>query len=261
MKLKLAALLLGSALLFQLVPVQANDYDRNDTDNPIRLVAYVLHPFGVALEWAVMRPVHWLAHQSGFSYVMGHEPRPRAHVVMPITRMEDLNFTSEMFPTSEQRQRDLLGGDVEMNILPDSVEYIIVQDVLFTPGKANLSAEGKAVLQKVVSVLRQEYTDEPIIVEGHTDDQPIRSSGWRSNWELGSARALTLVHFLVDEVGFDADRLSAMNYGQFKPRVSNDTAENRRLNRRAVITVVTGPEAQMPIEMDPQVEPLMVPAQ
>lgn len=54
----------------------AHEYDRNDTDCPWRIAAYVLHPVGVALEWTITRPVHWLVMQPGFCYVFGHEPQP-----------------------------------------------------------------------------------------------------------------------------------------------------------------------------------------
>ena len=60
---------------------QAHEYDRNDSDHPMRYAAYLLHPFGVAIEWTITRPFHWLVMQPGFSYVFGHEPVPGKGVV------------------------------------------------------------------------------------------------------------------------------------------------------------------------------------
>ncbi|MFC1594414.1 flagellar motor protein MotB, partial [Candidatus Omnitrophota bacterium] len=77
-----------------------------------------------------------------------------------------------------------------------------------------------------------------IAVEGHTDNVPIRYSGWLSNWELSSARALSVLHFLIDEGGINPERLSANGYGEFHPVVSNDTPEGQQQNRRVEIVIL-----------------------
>jgi chemotaxis protein MotB len=76
------------------------------------------------------------------------------------------------------------------------------------------------------------------MIEGHTDDQPIARSGWKSNWELGSARALAILHFMA-RMNFDPSKLSAATYGQYRELAANDSPAQRALNRRAVITVKT----------------------
>jgi chemotaxis protein MotB len=78
----------------------------------------------------------------------------------------------------------------------------------------------------------------PIRIEGHTDDVPIRTARYGSNWELSTARASAVVAYLIQEVGIEPRRLSAAGYGEFHPRVANDTQENRARNRRIDIVVL-----------------------
>ena len=75
-------------------------------------------------------------------------------------------------------------------------------------------------------------------IEGHTDNEPIEYSGWKSNWELSTARALSVLHYLADQEGIAPQRLSAVGYGEYKPVASNDTKEGRRLNRRVEIVIL-----------------------
>jgi len=77
-----------------------------------------------------------------------------------------------------------------------------------------------------------------IVVEGHTDSIPMRSSRMMSNWELSAARAYSVVDYIIKEEGISPDRLSAVGYGQFKPVAPNDTPANRALNRRVEINIL-----------------------
>jgi len=75
-------------------------------------------------------------------------------------------------------------------------------------------------------------------VEGHTDNEPIKYSGWRSNWELSSGRALAVVHYLIDKRNLEPDRIRAVGFGEFQPVASNDAPEGRRQNRRVEIVIL-----------------------
>jgi chemotaxis protein MotB len=88
-------------------------------------------------------------------------------------------------------------------------------------------------------MIKKDYANNEIVVQGFTDSQPIKHSKWKSNWELGGARALTLVHYLVDQAGFPTDKVAAMSFGESRNVAPNDTPENMAQNRRAVITVKT----------------------
>ena len=242
MRLKLAVLCMCCAMLLAAAtPAWAHDYDRNDTDNPMRVVAYIVHPVGVLLEWTITRPIHWLAMQPGFSYVMGHDPHPQADVVVPLHKWEEhgIQEPAAASAASAEQTRELMDQNVQVKVTPDGVEYTVVGDVLFKSGSADITDQGKTILSELARVIKSDYADNEIVVGGHTDNEPIKYSAWKSNWELGGQRALNLVHYLASEGGFDAKKLSAVSYGEFRPKAPNDSPENMALNRRAVITVKT----------------------
>jgi len=87
-------------------------------------------------------------------------------------------------------------------------------------------------------VLQENVPDLNVGIEGHTDNQPIQYSGWKSNWELSAARALSVLHYLADEKGVAPVRLSAIGYGENQPVASNDTKEGRKENRRVEVVIL-----------------------
>jgi len=105
----------------------------------------------------------------------------------------------------------------------------LVDKVLFQSGKAELTASGVRVLEKVGKAVK-DLVDKQIWVQGHTDDQPIAGANakFESNWELASARALSVVHFLQDDAGIVGKRLAAVSLGKHRP-VSKWRAKNRRI--------------------------------
>lgn len=106
----------------------------------------------------------------------------------------------------------------------------------FPIGRAEPTPSAKLILTEIGGVLARESS--AIRVEGHTDDVPMRSPEFASNWELSTARATQVVQFLVEHGGLPPARLSAAGYGQFKPRVANDTQAGRARNRRVDIVVL-----------------------
>ncbi|HSH70991.1 MAG TPA: OmpA family protein, partial [Deferrisomatales bacterium] len=95
--------------------------------------------------------------------------------------------------------------------------------------------------------------DRGTLVEGHTDDVPIRgvlAQRFPTNWELSAARALSVVRFLQEVGGVDPARLAAAGYGEYRPAVPNDSAENRARNRRIELKLVPLPQAEPPEEAD-----------
>ncbi len=109
--------------------------------------------------------------------------------------------------------------------------------VLFAAGKPTLRAEGRSSLESIVSAIRNEYATKDILVFGHTDDAPIKNSGWKDNFELSVQRALSVVRFLRDR-GIDPERLAACGAGEHRPRVANTSKANRAKNRRVEIYAV-----------------------
>ena len=113
----------------------------------------------------------------------------------------------------------------------------LVDQVLFDSGKAELRHSAHAVLDKVAQVL-QEVPDQPVGIEGHTDNVPITRSGWADNHALSVARAKAVLSYLVAQQGIDAARLTAVGYGEDHPIESNKTAAGRQRNRRVEIVIL-----------------------
>lgn len=111
-------------------------------------------------------------------------------------------------------------------------ELEIRSQVLFNSGAATLARSGEALLEKLAPVLLA--TDGLIFIEGHTDNQPIQSEAFASNWELAAARATEVLQFFVIE-GVSKTKLRAVSFGDTKPIVENDSDSNRQQNRRVSI--------------------------
>jgi chemotaxis protein MotB len=109
-------------------------------------------------------------------------------------------------------------------------------DILFPSGSAELSKEGQAALPRVGAVLAQ-LKDNEYQVEGHTDNVPIKTSKYPSNWELAAARAITVVKTL-NAAGVPSNQVSAASYAEYKPAATNETPEGKQANRRIEIVVV-----------------------
>ena len=108
-------------------------------------------------------------------------------------------------------------------------------DVLFDSGKAEVKPQGQEALAKVAQVLST-IADRRFLVAGHTDNVPIRSGRYRSNWDLSAARAIEVTLFLVAK-GMKPQALAAAGFGEFDPIVQNDTPEHRTQNRRIEIVL------------------------
>jgi chemotaxis protein MotB len=93
-------------------------------------------------------------------------------------------------------------------------------------------------LDKVSAVLKDNMAQFNIGIEGHTDNIPIKHSNWKSNWELSTARALSVLHYLEKNQGISPERLSAIGYGEYRPVASNETNEGRKQNRRVEIVIL-----------------------
>jgi chemotaxis protein MotB len=113
-----------------------------------------------------------------------------------------------------------------------------LSEVFFDSGKDIIKNDGKLSLDKVAEVLNRNAPNSAVAVEGHTDNDPIKYSGWKSNWELSSARALAVLHYLIGQGKIKPQRLSANGYGEFHPVAPNNTAQNKQKNRRVEIVIL-----------------------
>lgn len=131
---------------------------------------------------------------------------------------------------------------VSLSITQRGLVISLQEAGFFDSGSANLKQDSIATLRGIANGLQQ-YTNR-LRIEGHTDSQPIRSSVFRSNWELSTARATNVIHFLVDSAAFAPEVLSAVGYGEFQPVVANDTPDQRAKNRRVDIVVLAAEAAR-----------------
>lgn len=135
---------------------------------------------------------------------------------------------------------------VEKNNLSEGIKVIpnekgvnlqLKDSILFETGKADLKANSKEVLDQISYLIANLPND--IEVEGHTDNVPINTSEYHSNWELSTNRATTVVRYFVEVKHLNAARFSAAGYGEYHPLVPNTSDENRAQNRRVNILICT----------------------
>lgn len=127
-------------------------------------------------------------------------------------------------------------GDISVSQDERGLVITLLDSVLFTPGSASLSPSAKATLTKVAKEIKALPND--IRIEGHTDNTPIRTAQFPNNWYLSTARATTIVEYLIVAHRFSPKRLSAAGYGEHHPVAKNSSIEGKRQNRRVDIIVL-----------------------
>lgn len=124
-----------------------------------------------------------------------------------------------------------------VQITERGLEVTVLAERLFVTASDALSDDGKALLDTVSDVIQKEFPRNYIYIEGHTDDQSLAVFEWKTDWDFSFARALSILKYFTRNKGINPLRLSASGFGQYRPKVSNDTKEGRRLNRRMVIII------------------------
>ena len=140
----------------------------------------------------------------------------------------------------QKMEAEIQRGEITISELQGRLTVNMVEKILFDTGRAEVKLAGLEVLRRVGNILKEEKERE-IRIEGHTDNVPISprlQETFPTNWELSTARATNVVHFLQGKVGIPGDRLSAAGYGEFRPVASNGTSEGRAQNRRIQIILV-----------------------
>jgi len=129
-----------------------------------------------------------------------------------------------------------LESGVGFSVTRRGLVMTVADTVLFDLGVAEISPEAFPLLSKIASVISK--TSSPIRIEGHTDNLPIHTEEFPSNWELSTARAVNVLRYFVEKEKIPPERLSAVGYGEFRPLFPNDTPEHRARNRRVEIIFV-----------------------
>lgn len=160
-----------------------------------------------------------------------------------VQKIEELSQKLDELSQAKTLLEERLAGEikdktVKLEMMEKGLVITVVGDLLFDSGKAKIRSEAFPTLDKVARVLQENVPQFNVGIEGHTDNQPIKYSGWKSNWELSSARALSVLHYLVKEKDISPDRLQATGYGEFHPVSTNDTKAGQQLNRRVEIVIM-----------------------
>jgi chemotaxis protein MotB len=139
----------------------------------------------------------------------------------------------------KKEMADAIGeGLIEVEGFNDRVLIRIREKGSFGSGEADLKPAFKPILKQIANVLKQR--DGHFIIAGHTDDIPISTSQFRSNWDLSAKRASSVVHFFIELGGIDPERMEIRAHSDNLPLVPNDSWENRSKNRRVEISILHG---------------------
>lgn len=141
---------------------------------------------------------------------------------------------------SGQIDASSLNVGLEAEYTPKGIQLILDDSLMFPTGSAQLTAGGMRMLDKVDAIIKP--LNRSVRVEGHTDNIPIATARYQSNWELSAARAVSVVKYMIEKGGFAPMRMSAAGYGDSRPRVANDSPADRAKNRRVEIVL----EPEMP---------------
>lgn len=187
-----------------------------------------------------------------------------------VRKIEELSAQLDELSQAKKLLEQRLSGEIDnqqvkLEMMEKGLVITVVGDLVFDSGKAKIRREAYPVLDKVAKFLEENVAAFNVGIEGHTDNQPIKRSGWKSNWELSTQRALSVLEYLLKKGGIAPERLSAVGYGEYNPVAFNDTKEGRQLNRRVEIvilprvtkvkgTTVEQPEPAEPMEQAPNLK-------
>jgi len=174
---------------------------------------------------------------SGCTFIFQKGRRTDVEKIEQLSKqLDEFEQTKQLL--EERLKQEIADKQVRLERAEKGLVITFVADVLFDSGKAAIKSELLPTLDKVARILNENVPQNDIGIEGHTDNEPIKYSGWKSNWELSTARALSVLHYLVDDKGISPLRVSAIGYGEYRPVASNDSKEGRQLNRRVEIVIL-----------------------
>lgn len=145
-----------------------------------------------------------------------------------------------------------LGDVIAANRTETGVVLVLQEQVLFETGKAEITGGSNAFLDEVGKLLKN--IPNMVKVEGHTDDRPITTYRYPSNWELSTARASSVIRYFVEKHNLDSSRFIAIGYGETRPVVPNDKPENLQKNRRVEIVIADPKYTEAELTSNPFLE-------
>ncbi len=179
--------------------------------------------------------------QNAFSGVLKEFPTIPIHknILVPRLGGDEQNKRMAIEAAVQIREavkREKLEEAIKVKVTDKGIAIKVADPIGFDIGKAGIKPEFAGLLSELLRII-DKVPDNEIRVEGHTDNIPIHTRDFPSNWELSSARALNVVKYLHAQGGIHPSRLSAVGYGEYRPVAPNDIEENRQKNRRIEIYV------------------------
>jgi chemotaxis protein MotB len=162
------------------------------------------------------------------------KPDTETEVNPPISE-DEKKLQDLMAKLQQYINQNKLNASISLTDMQEGIKITLKESISFDSGSDQLKSDFIPILSKISGLLKT--VDHSIIIEGHTDNQPIRSSRFPSNWELSGARAASVLHFFHNR-NIDPNRLSYTGYGEFKPIQPNNSSENRAANRRVNIIIL-----------------------
>jgi chemotaxis protein MotB len=154
-----------------------------------------------------------------------------------LKRQEQQNLESLKKQLDTYIKENGLTDDLETKLNQSQLMITISDKALFASGEAVVKPEARQ-LAKAISNMLQQFPDYEVIVSGHTDNVPISTYEFPSNWDLSSVRALNFMKILLLNTNLDPKKFSAIGYGEYHPVASNDTAAGRAQNRRVEVSII-----------------------
>ena len=148
-------------------------------------------------------------------------------------------ISSSLKELSEKLKKEVEKGSVQIDKLKSILVVSVAEELFFESGSAEILESGKEALKKIADALSS-HPGKVIRVEGHTDNVPIGESLkeiYANNWDLAATRAVNVVAFLQEHAGVSPGRLSAISYGQYRPKAKNSNLRGRKKNRRIEIVL------------------------
>lgn len=149
--------------------------------------------------------------------------------------VDEIKTQADARKVADTLKTEISEGKLEIEVKDKDIIIRIKEKNSFVSGSSKLTPSFGPVIKKIDQAIRN--VDGTIKVGGHTDDNPISTSEYRSNWELSTARAVSVAHALMEEGKIDENRFEIVGYGDTKPLVPNTTEENRAQNRRVDIVI------------------------
>ena len=175
--------------------------------------------------------------RQGLDVIKTQVDEQTVHAVDEVGAMVNREMEDIISEVEEFVFKNKLAGEVRVSSDERGAVITISDVVLFPAGSAEMTPKGRTTLRQVFDVLKQFNYN--VKVEGHTDNTPIHTLRYPSNWELSASRAAEVAHMLIDD-GYPPERLSVEGFAEFRPKVPNTSSENRAVNRRIEVVYQRG---------------------